>query len=178
MFIEQFKNASGEGAVLELRLRMLAAKIPELKKFAYDQKLQDIENEIIKHFLHMLSDEEKNLLALCRQLRNKILHCDFSEARKRLVSLGAEPHAAGVKKVDLHGLDTNQIADKIHDIISGNSDSYECVSNSEATTSRDVFGWLMEVGAAGDLDNAVEAFRRAIAILDKLVGTTLSQPQK
>ena len=168
VFLEQYKFASGEGAVVELKLRLLADKIPSLQKFAHAQNIEDIENEVAQYFGQALSEDEKSILALCRQLRNKILHCNFSVAREKLVELGAEPKSTGVKKVDLNGLNAAQILAKAKQAIAGNQGTFEHVSESATTTPGSVFGWLLEVGVAGDLLKAVSAFRDAAAIVDRL----------
>ena len=165
-FLEQFKLASGEGAVVELKLRLLADKIPTLQRFAHAQTLQGIENEIAQHFGHALSEAEKSTLALCPELRNKILHCNFSVARERLADLGAEPQSASVRKIDLTGIGANEMRAKVEQAIVQNQGTF--VSGSPTTQPGSVFGWLLEVGAAGDFQNAVSAFRNAAAIVDRL----------
>jgi|GEM_PF-2361755 len=81
MLFPAFKDAAGEGAVLELKMRLLAGKIPALQKHAHKKVLGDIEAGLVKHFGAALSDEDKETLSSCRQLRNKILHSDFRAAR-------------------------------------------------------------------------------------------------
>jgi hypothetical protein len=49
-FLEPFKDAVAEGAVVELKLRLLAGKVPALQKYAYQKKLEDIEDELATHF--------------------------------------------------------------------------------------------------------------------------------
>jgi len=39
MFLKQFKSAAAEGAVVELKLRLLAGKIKELQKYAHQRRL-------------------------------------------------------------------------------------------------------------------------------------------
>lgn len=87
----QFKAAAGEATGVELSMRMLADKVPELRAFAHSKKFEDIEDEIIKHFGDLLSDEDKKTLSASRVLRNKILHCDFEAARDKLDELGLSP---------------------------------------------------------------------------------------
>ena len=77
IFQRQFKAAAAEGAVYELYIRLLADKVPELRQSAYGERLEDVEGLIVVHFSSALTEDEKNHLKLCRQLRNKILHCDF-----------------------------------------------------------------------------------------------------
>jgi len=167
-YIEQFSAAASEGAVLELKLRLLVDKIPELQNFAHAPRLEAVENELIKHLGEALTAEEKATFTQCRQLRNKILHCNFSVARETLANMGAEPQSAGVKKVDLSGLSTGQMMAKMEGAIAGEEDTFKYVEASPTTTPGSVFGWLLEVGEAGDLMKAVGAFRAATAIVDRL----------
>lgn len=167
-FLEQFKLASGEGAVVELKLRLLADKIPTLQRFAHAQKLEDIEKEIVQHFGDALSETDKCTLALCRQLRNKILHCNFSVAREQLATLGVSPQAAGVRMIT--GIAANEIRAKVERAIVQNQGTP--VSGLSATQPGSVSGWLLEAGAAGDFMKAVSAFRSAAAIVDRLANGT------
>ena len=64
-------RAAAEGAVYEFYMRLLADKVPDLRQSAYGEKLEDVEGLIVAHFASVLSEDEKNLLKLCRQLRNK-----------------------------------------------------------------------------------------------------------
>ena len=178
MFFDQYKLASSEGAVLELKLRLLADKIPQLQEFAHAQKLEDIESEISRHFGEALSHHEKSTLGLCRQLRNKILHCNFSVARETLALLGIEPQPGGVRKVDLSLLTATQMAAKTQRAIAGQQGALEYVSMSQTINPGSVFGWLLEMGSAGDFSKAAQAFQEAAAIVDRLanVGAEGAQP--
>ena len=80
--------AAADGAVIELKLRLLADKTPGLQEYAHVQKLEDIEAEVARHFGSSLSEADKKTLSLCRQLRNKVLHCNFRAARDKLEELG------------------------------------------------------------------------------------------
>jgi hypothetical protein len=42
------------------------------------------------------------------------------------------------------------------------------VSDTPSTHLSSIYGWLLEAGSAGDFQNAVEAFRKASAIVDRL----------
>jgi hypothetical protein len=39
LFLEPFKEAAAEGAVVELKLRLLAGKVPALQKYAHQDRL-------------------------------------------------------------------------------------------------------------------------------------------
>lgn len=88
IFEQQYKAAAAEGALYELYMRLLADKVPALQQMAYGKDLKDVEAQIVAHFADALLDDEKTVLERCRQLRNKILHCDFFAARKKLEQLG------------------------------------------------------------------------------------------
>ncbi|OIQ97768.1 hypothetical protein GALL_202380 [mine drainage metagenome] len=165
-FLEQFRVAAGEGAVVELKLRLLADKLPSLQRLAHAPQLEEIENEVAIQFANALGEEEKATLSLCRQLRNKILHCNFSVARERLGDLGVEPQSAGVRKIDLAEVNPNEMRAKIERAVAES----QCTLVSAAPTKQpgSVFGWLLEAGAAGDFLKAASAFRSASAIVDRL----------
>jgi hypothetical protein len=112
IFEQQFKAAAAAGAVSELYMRLLADKVPELQRSAYGKELKDVEALIIVRFAAALSDDEKALLRLCRQLRNKILHCDFHSARQKLQELGANPQSGNVRTTDIGGLSGKEMAKK------------------------------------------------------------------
>jgi hypothetical protein len=167
IFEQQYKAAAAEGAIIELRLRVLANKVPELREFAHEKKLLDVETPITRHFAAALTEEEKSTLALCRELRNKILHCDFRAARKKLGELGAETRRGNVMKVDVQALSGAQIAEKMTRVVKNVEGTSEYVADS-APGADDIYGWLWDAGAGGDFIQAVSAFARAAAIVDRL----------
>jgi hypothetical protein len=62
LYLASFKEAAGEGAALELKLRLLAGKVPALRKYAHQQYLRNIEDELATHFGDALSADEKEML--------------------------------------------------------------------------------------------------------------------
>jgi hypothetical protein len=166
MFLEPFKTAAAEGAVVELKLRLLAGKIPALQKYAHQKRLKDIETELAKHFADALSDEEKETLALCRQLRNKVLHADFSAARGKLNELGVATAAGQVLKIDITEVSVATISKKLHAAKAGAEGTL--IADTLSTDSGGVLGWFLEAGNAGDFQKASIAFKGASAIVDRL----------
>lgn len=175
IFVKQYKIAAAEGAVVELKLRLLADKVPALSKYAHAQKVEDIETELAQHFGSSLSEEDKKTLALCRQLRNKVLHCNFRAARGELEKLGMETPRGDVKKVILAGLSPVPLIEKIRGAVVGVKGTFEDVADTSSTDPGSVFGWLLELGAAGDFLKASEAFRSAAAIVDRLSITSIGE---
>lgn len=169
IFVEQYKAAAAEGAVVELQLRLLADKIPALQQFAHEQILKNVEAAIAKHFGAALSDTEKETLRLCRELRNKILHCDFRVARNKLEELGGKSQHGGVKEIAVHGLTGAQVAEKLTSAKADVEGTFQYVADTKTTDPGNVFGWLLEMGNAGDFQQAANAFKGAAAIVDRLL---------
>ena len=119
------------------------------------------------YFSSALTEDEKNHLKLCRQLRNKILHCDFHAARKKLKELGANPQPANVTRTDISGLSGQEMAEQISSALAHTPGSSEYVADL-GDRAGVVFGWLLEAGGAGDFAKAAEAFTRGAAIVDRL----------
>jgi hypothetical protein len=170
-FERQYKVAAAEGALYELYMRLLADKAPELQQSAYGERLQDVEGLILVHFSSALTKDEKNHLKLCRELRNKILHCDFHAARKKLEELGANPETGNVRKTDITGLSGREMMEKIAAALANAPGTSQYVADlgSRAGT---VFGWLLEAGRAGDFAKAAESFARGAAIVDRLASNS------
>jgi len=166
MFLEPFKTAAAEGAVVELKLRLLAGKLPALQKYAHQKRLEDIETELAKHFGDTLSAEEKETLALCRQLRNKVLHADFSAARGKLNELNLETAAGDVLKIDIPEVSVAEISRKLRAAQAGTEGTF--VADTLSTDSGGVLGWFLDAGNAGDFQKASIAFKGASAIINRL----------
>jgi hypothetical protein len=166
MFLDAFKKAAAEGAAVELKMRLLAGKIPALEKHAHRIVLEDIEAGLIGHFGTALSDTDKETLRLCRQLRNKVLHSDFRAARNKLSELGIASSPGGVVKIDLPVVTVAEIAKKIEAAKAGTEGIR--VADTLSTDAGSVFGWFLEAGHSGDFAKASDAFKSAAEIVDRL----------
>jgi len=165
LYLGRFKAAAGEGAALELKMRLLAGKIPALQKYAHQRKLGKIEADLVTHFASALSKPENETLRLSLELRNRVLHSDFRAAREKLQKLGIQTESSGVRKIDLPEATKAEITRKLLAAKEGKEGTL--VSD---TPSTEVYGWLFEAGRSGDLQKASDAFKRAAAIIDKLAG--------
>lgn len=168
IFIEQYKIAAGEGAVFELKLRLLADKTAQLQQCTHAQRLEDIETKVTEHFAGVLSDEDKCSLGLCRELRNKILHCNFRVAREKLQKMGFEGTEGRVRRIDVRDLSGHQIAEKLSRV-AANIEEAEYVSETKTTDPGKLYGWLMEMWSAGEFGQATDAFKKGAGIIDRLV---------
>lgn len=75
--LHNFRLVAGTGALLELLLA-------------------DVESAIVRVFDSRLSEQDKELLKDCRQLRNKVLHCDFRAVKEKLGDMGIAIGSGGV----------------------------------------------------------------------------------
>jgi hypothetical protein len=152
-------------------MRLLADKVPELQRAAYGKELRDVEALIIVRFADALLDDEKTLLERCRQLRNKILHCDFRAARKKLQELGANPQRGDVAMVDIRGLSGQEMAVKIVAAVANAPGSSQYVEDLPKDAGK-IFGWLFNASRAGDFNRAVDSFAQGAAVVDRLAITS------
>ena len=166
MFLQAFKTAAAEGAGVELKMRLLAGKIPALQRHAHKIVLEDIEVGLIEHFEAALSDVDKETLRLCRQLRNKVIHSDFRAARDKLNDLGIVSSSCGVVKIELPVVTAAAFAAKMEAAKLGVEGVR--IADTLSTYEGSVFGWFLEAAQAGDFAKASAAFKSAAEIIDKL----------
>ena len=169
------QKCAAEGAVVELKLRLFAGKVPALRGYAHQRQLQSVETEVVNYFDSRWSAEEKATLRLCRELRNKVLHSDFRAARGKLNELGVDTPSAGIKQIDVSGLRITEVIEKICGLMAGTEGT--SVSDTSSIAGR-VFGWFLEAGGSGDFQKAADAFKRATAIIDKLIDIEESEVAK
>ena len=171
IFMEQYRAAAAEGAIVELKLRMLADRIPTLQKFAHEEKLEDVEKAVALHFGAAISQSDKDKLRICRQLRNKILHSEFRAVRNRIEEHGGSRSIGGVKKIDVAGLSGQQIASLLVGVLDNRAGTFEFVADTRGSDPGEIFGWLLELWNGGDFHMAVSAFKETCDVIDRLLTT-------
>jgi hypothetical protein len=174
LFLGRFKAAAAEGAAVELKIARAGGQGSGLEKYAHQKHLEDIEGELAKHFGAALSAEEKETLRLRRQLRNKVLHSDFYAMREKLKELGQQPGRAWVTKIDVPVPTVVEFAKKMEAVKARTEGTV--VADTSSTDAGGIYGWLFEVGGAGDFDRACDAFKKAQAIVDRLAGVGAELP--
>ena len=115
-----------------------------------------------------MSDEDKETLRLCRQLRNKVIHSDFRAARDKLNELGIASSSGGVLKIDLPLVTAAEVAAKMEAAKAGVEGVR--VADTLSTDAGSVFGWFLEAAQSGDFAKASAAFKSAAEIVDRLAG--------
>jgi len=168
IFIDEFRVAAGEGAVLELKIRLLASKCPSLRPYV-TKHLEKIEDAILALFAEQLDDSEQEQWRLSRQLRNKVLHCDFPRARLKLHELGEPQLRGGVRQLRFNSTTGRGMLDELLLATAEPSTTTREVADLTSSGEVDVYGWLLELGTAGDFRRAADVFRRTAAIVERLV---------
>jgi hypothetical protein len=161
---QKFKSASGEAALFELRMRMLAGGIPGTQDKAIDVKLSVVRDGILAHYAEKIRADETQLLRHACTLRNKLLHCEFSSARQKLETLDPKPRDGGIVRLDF-GSDHQ----KIFEAIAGRDVGQRPVAQTKTRTLRDVYGWLNECQGANEFDEASAVFEQANSLLENLL---------
>lgn len=168
MFLEKFKVAAGEAALCELRLRLLAGKVPALVDCALNPKSFEVEKRVKDHFKEVLSEEDLQLIEKSRQLRNKLLHGDFQQARQKLQELGRPQRSGGVRRINFdRGAEAAGMVKALAEGLSG--ERGQLVADSASTQEGTVYGWLLEVASSGDLREANDIFDRMTVLLNRLL---------
>lgn len=160
-----FREAAGEAALIELRMRMLTEKVPALRKYAHDQQLANIETQIVNWFGTRLSEEDARRFEQCRQARNKLLHCDFSVAKEKLHEMGVQARSGKVISMQLS---EGSLLAQVGAALQGTSESAVMVSELRVTKGASIYAWLIELGGAGYFQEAVRVFGEAGAVLNGL----------
>jgi hypothetical protein len=150
IFIEEFGNVAAIASIYELKLRLLADKTPALKEKSHAHRLEELEDAFITHFEKMLTPDGITLLKTGRQLRNKVLHGDFSVAAKKVEEL--KPGSLKKDGVLSVKLDTGTSK-----FVSG-------------TDSRDtgIFGCLLECKTSGLFDQCRDIFAKMVGIIAQI----------
>ena len=164
----QFKSASAEAALFELRMRMLAGKTPQLGNKKIDLKLSEVRIDLVNCYSAQLSASEILLLEKACAIRNKLLHCEFSSARKKLDEIAPKARGGAVSQVDVSGLTGDQMAAKFIALTSGQNVGQVQVSDTPTKFLKDVLGWLVECMSENEFVEADSVFTNATAILDRL----------
>jgi hypothetical protein len=164
----QFKEASAEAAFFELRMRMLAGTIPKVCDQPINVELSKVKGFILAHCRSKLADDEFGLVVKALDLRNKLLHCEFSTVRKTLDQLDPRHRDGGITKLDIAGLSGKEMAAKIAQVIAGDDVGQTSVADTHTKRLKDIFEWLHECQIANEFDEAKATFCQAIAILERL----------
>ena len=166
---ESFAKAAAGAALFELRFRMLIGSLEPVAEEKLDQKLSKVCDDVANHFGMQSEDDDYRLLTNAIQVRNKLLHCDFSKQRKKLDERNPKSRDGQVirAKVDM-AQDNEDFIEFFKKLVAGENVGQESISSTTTKKRNAVYGWLMECWQAGEFDEACETFEEAILVLESL----------
>ena len=156
-----FRETAGWAAEYELRIRLLADKTPELETHSTARSMATVEDAVLKYFDAVLDAEAKNRFKTVRDLRNKLLHCEFVSAVRYLTDLGV-PKAKPVGKV-VRNLPANLTVEALLAAI-----ETATALPDDAPDRGNLVLKLAEMAANGTLAEAATEFQRSIETLNQL----------
>jgi len=147
----KFSEAARTASLLELWVRHLAEATKGLRSIAHARHLATVEDAVISHFKDTLGPTDAEAITHARDVRNKLLHCEFWTVKALLEVGGASPHMPEVTIIDL------------------NTGSAKPASEADAREPR-IYGWLMMGAAPGGIfDQADAAFAAAVCVVKRLM---------
>ncbi|MCU0824413.1 MAG: hypothetical protein MUF77_07200 [Leptospira sp.] len=158
-----YQEVCGLAALVEFKIRLLA----ENQLGFQANKLEDIEDKLLEWLKKIRGLENFDHWKKMRQLRNKVLHSEFQQARSKLQELGHKTGLGFVKKLSFTDFDTQEILSSV-DKARSDHESYPFVSDQEQSEVG-ILGWLMELYSSGDLEMAKMVFQSASKDLDELI---------
>lgn len=174
---ERFGEVARLAAIQELRIRLLANKTKAIQDSAYEHHVAETNKKIIEHFTQLghLDQVKSELLTKSQTIRNKILHCKFNTAVKRIEELvGASMQGPPVQVIKV---DPNAGGEELlktifavqESMATGKPGPHQSASQ---MSDRDVgiFGGLLNCVQTGAMDAAIQIFEKSNALLDGLMG--------
>lgn len=152
-----FAPTASIAAVYELRLRMLADMRTNTEHATHAQRTETVEEAIVEEY--SLGPEETGWLRTTSQLRNKILHGNFRQAKDKLADLGVELPTGDVRAIRLPTDGTLPNFDEL-------LESAKPIT--EADGSKAICSWLYWAAQTNFFARAQEAFVESLKILDRL----------
>jgi len=167
---EQFMRAAAYAARFELTVRLRAGAIPQLEEQPIKTSLGDILKLVIEHYQRVRTESDVSLLNLALQCRNKILHCELSKVKEKLIDAGDGPRSGGVNKV--RNVTPDTVIETLQALIKGQNIGQQPVEESGTKIHRDIYGWLIELYKSGYFESAIVKLRAAIAVIERLADHT------
>jgi hypothetical protein len=95
-----------------------------------------------------------------------VLHCEFSDARKRLDPNGNQQRSGGVMTIS--GVTPENVMSILDQLNAGGNAGQQAVAATDTKKLKDVLGWLLEAQGAGEFQAATTLFQDAGTVLERL----------
>lgn len=161
--LQLYQEVCGLAALVEFKMRLLAENQLNFQA----EKLEVIEEILIEWLQEGKSQEQFEHWKTVRQLRNKVLHSEFQQARNKLQALGHKTGNGFVKKFNIEGMNTSEILSTVFQA-KNNNNSFPFVSD-QNQKDVGILAWLLELYNAVDLELAKKVFQSVSNDLDKLI---------
>lgn len=177
-----FSEVGKHAVVVELNMRLMTNKIPELKTYAHANRISETEAALLPYLVEkgLITEIEKSHLEFSRKIRNKIFHCEFETAVRLIEELRGRPLQKGIvtgAKID--ELEGNNILEKILNFANGVQVGKPVKGSfkvEESTTvEAGIFGWLLEAHAKGALNEGVNVVGESVLVLDRVFNVMAKQ---
>jgi len=153
----KFSEAARTASLLELWMRHLAEATTGLRALAHARHLATVEDAVVTHFKNALSKSDVAVIVHARDVRNKLLHCEFWTVKALLDATGANSNMPEVTIIDL------------------NTGSAKPASEATAEEPR-IYGWLwMGAAPGGIFEQADAAFAAAICVVKRLMSVAAAE---
>lgn len=173
---QAFGEVAKLAAIQELKLRLLANKTQVIADSAYEFHIHETSKKVVEHFkgLGKLTEIQANLLLKSQSIRNKILHCEFNAAVKKINELVGKKAAGPSVKILTVAPDATgeQLLEQIFA-------AQECLADGlpgnvkDASELKDhevgIFGGLINCVQTGAMEMAFKVFEDSNALLDELM---------
>jgi hypothetical protein len=174
IWLLEYQKIAGLGAAQEFKLRMLANK--HGLKFTDNKSgketlaasafsASDTESAVFVHFDSRVTPEEKSFLTTTRQMRNKLLHCDFGEFVSRLEKLMENQ----LPKSTVRKIAIPEDGQGIIEALTAAQANFSSLPTVDDSKDTDIFGRFLSCANRGALREAEKTYHRSIAILDRLL---------
>lgn len=165
--IENFAEVGKLAIKQELKMRLLANKTEAIKGSAFDKRFGNVEEAVIQYFRkgNHISQFEIDILTKSRQIRNKILHCEFDAAIKLIEEYNQKSLTGpSIKVLHVGDLSGEDLLTKIK-----NFDLHARPVEQMNKQDAGIFGWLLQINQKGGFEEAFKIFNLSNKIIEGLI---------
>lgn len=182
---QEFSEVGKIAVIVELKIRLLASKIPKIEEYAHSHRISETEAALLPYLVeqNLISEEEKNHLEASRRIRNKIFHCEFESAVDFIEKLRGKPLPPGaVTGAKISELEGENMLEKIlsfaEAVQSGKTAKGTFKVDQTTTKEAGIFGWLVDALTKGVLQEGKQIATESLAVLDRVFDTLAKQDMK
>lgn len=181
----EFSEVGRIAVVVELKIRLLASKIPKAEESALAHRISDTEATLLPYLVEqkLITEDEKNHIETSRKIRNKIFHCEFESAVDLIEKLRGKPLQSGaITGAKIDELEGENILEKIlkfaEAVQTGKSAKGTFKVDQTTTKEAGIFGWLVDAMTKGMLQEGQAVAKESLNVLDRVFETLAQRDLK